>query len=130
MPQPTIFYNDVDISLNPNPITRDVLQKSGASAIIQSLSDLIQFGHYEKFFHPEIGANIRQLLFELPDSNIAGLIENEIKNVVANFEPRVSLLAISVESDDVNNGYNINIEFTIASIPNPISISSFLERIR
>lgn len=130
MSQPAIFYNDVDITLNPNPITSDVLQKSGASAIIQSLSDLVQFGHYEKPFHPEIGANIRQLLFELPDPNIASLIENEITKVVSNFEPRVSLISVAVEFDDVNDGYNISIEFTIASIPNPISISSFLERIR
>jgi len=130
MPQPTIIYNDVDVSLNPNPITRDILQKTGSSAIIQSLADLIQLGHYEKPFHPEVGVNIRQLLFELPDPNIAGLIENEITTAIANFEPRVSLLSCAVEYDDVNLGYNITIEFTIASLPNPISISTFLERVR
>src|SRR6185312_539758 len=130
MPKPTIIYKDIDISLLANPITSDVLQKTGASAVIQSLSNLVQYGHYEKFFHPEIGANIRQLLFELPDSNIAGLIEKEIRNVINNFEPRVNLLAVAVESDQVNDGYNITIEFTVTSIPNPIQISSFLARVR
>jgi phage baseplate assembly protein W len=130
MPQPTIVYQDVDITLNPNPITSDILQKTGASAIIQALSVLVQYGHYEKPFHPEIGANIRQLLFELPDSNIAGLIEKEIRTVVNNFEPRVNLLAVAVEADQINDGYNITVEFTVASIPNPIQISSFLERVR
>lgn len=130
MPAPTIVYNDVDVELNPNPITTDVLQKTGASAIIQSLANLIQLGHWEKPFHPEIGVNVRQLLFELPDPNVAGLIQNEIETAVANFEPRVTLISVAVEFDEVNDGYNITIEFSIASLPNPISISSFLERIR
>lgn len=130
MPPPTIVYNDVDITLNPNLVTHDVLQKTGASAIIQSLANLIQLGHWEKPFHPEVGVNIRQLLFEQPDPNVAGLIQNEIETAVANFEPRVSLLAVAVEYDNINYGYNITIEFSIASLPNPISITSFLERIR
>ena len=130
MPLPAIVYKDVDVSLNPHPITKDVLTKTGASAIIQSLADLIQIGHYEKPFHPEIGGNMRQLLFELADPVTAGLIENEIKAVVANFEPRVSLISVSVEAVDDGTGYNVTIEFSIVSLPNPITISVFLERVR
>lgn len=130
MALPKIVYRDIDVTMKAHPITQDILTKTGASAIVQSLANLIQYGHYEKPFHPEIGANIRQLLFELADPVTAGLIENEIRTVVANFEPRVALIAVAVGVTDDLSGYNVTIEFTIISLPNPISISVFLERVR
>lgn len=130
MPPPTIIYNDIDVSLNPNPISGDVLQQTGVAAIIQSVADLVQIGHYEKPFHPEVGGNMRALLFELADPLTASQIQNELENIIGNFEPRVSLIAVIVEVVSDGHGYNVTIEFSIASIPNPVSISTFLERLR
>lgn len=130
MPSPTKAYSDVDIEMNAHPVTGDVLVKSGAMAVVQAVMSLVQIGHYEKPFHPEIGANIRQLLFELADSVTANLLAEEIKTTLANFEPRASIINVIVEATGDGNGFNVTIEFSIVSLPAPVTISFFLERLR
>jgi len=123
-------YSDFDISFQPHPITGDLLKKINAGAVVQSIMDLVQIGHYEKPFHPEIGSNVRKLLFEPMDNITANLLSNEIRAVITNFEPRATLLGVYVQSDDVGDGYNVVIEFSINTLPDPITISVFLERLR
>jgi len=132
LPTSTIIYSDIDMSMNVNPITGDVLKKTGVNAIVQSVVNLIQLGHYEYPFHPEKGAGIRQLLFELPSPVTCQLISKEIRTVLDNFEPRVQTLDVVVEVSQTGtiSGYNVTVSFQIVSVPQPITISVFLERIR
>ena len=123
-------YSDIDISFMPHPVTKDVLKKTGAQAVVQSIANLVQLSHYEKPFHPEIGSNVRKLLFELADSVTANLLAEEIKTVIANFEPRATVLGVYVDTTPDGHGYNVTIEFSIVTLPNPISITVFLERLR
>lgn len=132
LPTSTIIYSDIDMSMNANPITGDVLKKTGVAAIVQSVINLIQLGHYEYPFHPEKGAGIRQLLFELPSPVTCQLISKEIRTVLDNFEPRVQTMDVLVEVQQTGSisGFNVTVTFLIVSIPQPITISVFLERIR
>lgn len=132
LPTSTVIYSDLDNSVETNPITGDVLKKTGAAAVIQSVMNLIQMGHYEKPFHPEIGSGIRQLLFELATPATCQLMSKEIRTVLQNFEPRVQVLNVVVEAvvSGTISGFNATIQFSIVSIPQPITISVFLERVR
>jgi phage baseplate assembly protein W len=130
LPQSTIIYSDIADSMNANPITGDVLQVTGAASVIQSVMNLIQLGHYEKPFHPEIGSGVTQLLFEQGSPQVCQLIAKEITNTLQNFEPRVTVLNVAVEVDSVGHGFNVTIQFQIVSIPTPIQISVFLQRLR
>jgi phage baseplate assembly protein W len=87
-------------------------------------------GHYEKPFHPEIGGNIRKMLFEPLDGITANLIAKEIEDVITNFEPRVDLVSIEVNEDVDNNGYDVIVTFLLLNLENPIQTTIFLERIR
>jgi phage baseplate assembly protein W len=123
-------YSDVDISFLPHPITKDVLKKTGAAAVAQSIVNLILLSHYEKPFHPEIGSNIRKLLFELGDNVTASLIAEEVKIAIGNFEPRATILGVYVDQTSDGYGYNVTIEFSVITLPDPVSITVFLDRVR
>jgi phage baseplate assembly protein W len=132
LPTSTIIYSDIDDSMNVNPITGDVLKKTGAASIIQSVMNLIETNHYERPFHPEIGSGVTSLLFEQATPATCQLISKEIQNTLQNFEPRVQVMNVLVEvaTDGTSAGFNVTIQFLIVSIPVPITINIFLERRR
>ena len=130
MANQTRTYSDFDISFDPHPVTGDLLSKLGTAAVVQAVADLVQLNHYEKPFHPEIGGNVRKLLFEPADEVTSGLLAKEIKNVIVNFEPRVSLLGVYVNATNDGNGFNAVIEFSVLTVADPITISIFLQRLR
>ena len=57
-------YKDIDVSFLKHPIKKDVLSVIGEDSIIQSLKNLILTNYYERLFQPQLGCNIRKLLFE------------------------------------------------------------------
>jgi len=123
-------FSDFDISFKPHPITGDLLMVTGIQAVVQSVMNLVQLNHYEVPFHPEIGANVRKLLFENVDPITANLLSEEIKNLLTNFEPRVQVINVLVNADVDNNKYGVTIQFYVINNVAPITISLFLERLR
>lgn len=132
MPVQTVTtpFKDFNISFKPHPITGDLLMVKGVNAVVQSVINLIMTNHYDRPFHPEIGGNVRRLLFELADPTTASLLSNEITNVVTNFEKRAQIINVNVLSDPDNNGYNVSIVFSVVNNTTPITIQFFLERLR
>jgi phage baseplate assembly protein W len=130
-PLQTRIYSDFNVDFQAHPITGDLLKVTGVQSVIQSIVDLVQTNHYERPFHPEIGGNVRKLLFDLLDPITANLISEEIKDVLANYEPRAQVLDVIVATDSQLNGYNITVVFSVAGgISTPIEISVFLQRLR
>jgi len=58
------IYKDLDLDFNRNVVTNDVNKLTDAEAVKRSVRNLIQTNHFERPFHPEIGGNVRALLFE------------------------------------------------------------------
>ena len=130
MPLATVQYSDIDINFIPNPITGDIVKKTGHNSVVQSIMNLVQLNAYDKPFHAEVSSGVRSLLFELPDPVTAQQISQEIKNVIANFEPRATVIGVYVGMDMVSDGYNVTIEFSITGLTDIITVDVFLERIR
>ena len=130
MPLATVQYSDIDINFIPNPITGDIVKKTGHNSVVQSIMNLVQLNAYDKPFHAEVSSGVRSLLFELPDPVTAQQISQEIKNVIANFEPRATVIGVYVGMDLVSDGYNVTIEFSITGLTDIITVDVFLERIR
>ena len=124
------IYKDLDLAFTKHPIKNDVNKKTGYNAVIQSVKNLVLLSHYEKPFHPEIGGNVRKMLFEPMDPITSNIIAKEIEDVITNFEPRVQLRSIDVVENFDNNGYDITIEFFLLNLPEPIQTTIFLERLR
>jgi len=107
-----------------------VNKKVGVNAIMQSLTNLILLNHYEKPFHPEIGSNVRKMLFEPIDPVVAQILAKEITDVITNFEPRVDLQNVYVVENTDGNGFDVTIEFFMSNVAEPITVTFFLERLR
>ena len=123
-------FRDLDLNFAIHPITKDVNIYKAEYAVINSIKNLILTNHFEKPFQPEIGSNIRRLLFENVDVILAAQIEREIEETINNFEPRVEISSTTAIPSPDENGYKIRLEFFVINNPDPITINFFLERIR
>ena len=123
-------FRDLDLSFNIHPVRKDVNVHKSERAVINSIKNLVLTNHYERPFQPELGSNIRRLLFENVDSVMAAQIEREIEETIENFEPRAQISNVTAIAAPDENKYNIVMEFFVINNPNPITINFFLERIR
>ena len=123
-------FRDLDLNFTIHPIRKDINTHKNEYAIINSVKNLVLTNHYERPFQPEIGSNIRRLLFENVDTVTAAQIEREITETVENFESRVQVSKVTAAADPDNNGYKVTLEFFVINNANPITINFFLERIR
>ena len=123
-------FKDLDLNFTIHPVKKDINTHKNEYAIINSVKNLVLTNHYERPFQPEIGSNIRRLLFENVDAITAAQIEREITETVENFEPRVQVSKVTAAADPDNNGYKVTLEFFVINNANPITINFFLERIR
>ncbi len=126
----TRTFKDLDLNFNTHPVRKDINTHNNEYAIINSVKNLVLTNHYERPFQPEIGSNIRQLLFENVDSLTSSRIQREIEETINNFEPRAGISSITVVPAPDENGYKVELEFFVLNNSSPITINFFLERIR
>ena len=130
MSRTTRTYKDFDIEFTAHPVTGDIVKKTGDAAVIQSVSNLLQTGRYERLWQPRLHSKLREHLFEPIDSITASAISAEIKTTLGKHEPRVDLQQVLVVPDYDGNGYNVSLTFFIVNRADPLELNLFLERIR
>lgn len=123
-------YKDLDLNFNVHPVKKDITKHTGEMAVINSVKNLVLTNHYERPFQPDLGSNIRRMLFENLDTVTAANIEREITQTILNFEPRVRIEQIIVTPKYDDNAYSVQMTFSIVNRTEPISINFLLERIR
>ena len=123
-------FRDLDLNFTIHPVKKDINTYKNEYAVINSIKNLVLTNHYERPFQPEIGSNIRRLLFENVDSVTAAQIEREITEVIGNFEPRAEVSQVIVVPAPDENTYKVTLEFFVINSTAPITINFFLERIR
>ena len=72
----------------------------------------------ERVFQPNLGMDLRSLIFEPLTEDITIQIENNIVDVFSRWLPFVDLRNINVNRKDDLNQVNINIDFNIRRAPN------------
>ena len=124
-------YKDLNLNFTKHPVKKDIVPLSGVAAVKRSVRNLVQYGHFEKPFHPEIGSGIRDLLFENMTPFTANTLARKIEDVITNFEPRALLAGVEVIPRFDENQYEVIVEFYIQNAPSEIVDLTFtLERIR
>ena len=126
----TRIYKDLDLDFGRNTVTNDVNKLTYVEAVKRSVRNLINTNHFERPFHPEIGGNVRALLFENITPLTALNLQRKIEEVLNNFEPRAKITQILADPDIDRNGYRLEIKFYVIGIQNPITVETFLERLR
>ena len=123
-------YTDLDLNFLIHPIRKDINKHKDEMAVINSIKNLMMTNHYERPFQPDLGSNVRRLLFENLDKITAISMEREIRQVVENYEPRAQIKNLDILPDLDNNGFSVRMEFYIMNMSDPVTINFFLERVR
>ena len=85
---------------------------------------------FERPFHPEIGSSIRALLFENITPLNAILLQDRIQEVIVNWEPRARIQQVHVQDNIDRNEYKVMVSFYVVNVPEPVTITEFLQRLR
>lgn len=130
-PVPTrVLYSDFFTNLDPHPLSDDVAVKVNEAAIRQSIRNLILTDSGERRMQPDLGGNIRKMLFENFTPQTVVSMKQRIENLVREREPRASLRDVIITSMEDRNAIAINIIFTVINRQEPISMEVILERVR
>ena len=124
------FYRDIDLAFAVNPFTKDVYVKTNEEAVRTAIKNLVLTQNYERPFHPEIGSPIYGLLFEPFTPLIKNTLEKLISQVITNYEPRATLLGVTVDDNPDQNSLDVQIDFRINNIERPITVNVNLQRTR
>jgi phage baseplate assembly protein W len=125
-----VIYSDIRGDLSLNPATDDVLLVTNEDAIRTSIINLLNTDRYERVMKPNLGSNIRALLFENADVQTAYNLRELIYETIETFEPRCNLIDVIVEDDQDRNAYNLYITFTLVNRSEPQLLEFALERVR
>ena len=123
-------YKDLDLFFSKKT-NKDLNKVTDIEAVKRSVRNLILHNTFEKPFHPEIGGNVRGLLFENMTPMTSAVIARKIEDTINNFEPRARLVGVKAQPDRDLNGYVVSVFFYVANAPTElVELDTFLERLR
>ena len=123
-------YKDLDLDFTRHPVTNDVVKIEDVNAVKRSVRNLVNTQFYERPFHPELGCGVRDLLFENFTPMTGIFIRRKIEEVLVNYEPRANISSIAVNEQQDRNGINVEVNFYVLNLPNPVSVTTTLQRTR
>lgn len=123
-------WTDFSLGFECHPVTGDISVLSGDAAVIQSIKTLILTNFYERRFHPERGSGVLYQLFQNATPMTSKLLEDRIRTVLENYEPRVSISNINIKVMPGLNGIEVTLYFYILNNTQPSQTTILLERVR
>jgi phage baseplate assembly protein W len=123
-------YVDIDLDFGRNSVTNDIVRVEDVNAVKRSVRNLVQTNFYERPFHPELGCGVRELLFENFTPLTRIFLQRKIEEVITNYEPRASLEQVAVDDDQDKNRLVVDIYFYVQGVADPVSVTTFLQRLR
>ena len=119
-------FKDISLSFTKHPVTNDVTVLKNEDAIKKSVVNLCRTRINERFFNDLLGTSIEDSLFETNLDDIASFLEREITVLLKNFEPRIRLTNVIVESLIDSYELQIRVEYDITGLPFPSQNIEFL----
>ena len=106
-------FKDLSMTFQRSPLNGDLIAIKNATAISRSVKNIVLTLPGEKFFDPDFGSRVTASLFENVNASGALLIEDEIRQSIRNYEPRVELISVNVYPDFDNNSFDVIIVYNI-----------------
>ena len=124
------LYQDFKKNLELSPISSDITLHKDDESVKESIRNLILTDRGERLMQPNLGGNIRAMLFENLTPATVRLMEEQVRTTVELYEPRAELIDVTVSANLDTNEVAITIEFYVTNDEQPVSLSVFLERTR
>jgi hypothetical protein len=119
-------FKDISFSFDPHPITKDLPVIINERAITRSVRNLVETILTERPFNPDLGSNIRKMLFENVTIPTSIEIKDQIEDSIMSFEPRVSNLVVDVKPFPDDNTFEVDIKYDIRGLDVGTQTFSFL----
>lgn len=119
-------FKDISLSFDPHPVTKDLPVLINQRAIIRSVRNLVETIPNERFFNPSLGSNVRSSLFDFVDYATASTIQDQIVEVINNYEPRVTNVVVQVDPIPDLNEFEVTVTFEIIGQEIPVQQFSFI----
>ena len=125
-----VVYSDFFTDLDKHPIRSTVLLKTNVDAVKQSLRNLMLTDKGERLFQPNLGGNIRAMLFENITAQTFLTMQEHIKDVIAAHEPRADVIDVYIAQTSQEHEVQITIVFRVVNVQEPVTLELLLERVR
>ena len=119
-------FKDISLSFSKHPVTNDIIALKNEDAIKKSVINLCRTRIDERFFNELLGTTIEDTLFEVVGPDIGSSLEEEISTLLSNFEPRVDVSSVYVDTEQDHHGLYITIKYYIVGVPLPTQTIEFL----
>jgi phage baseplate assembly protein W len=106
-------FKDFNLNFKPHPVTEDLQVVKDSADIKQSIKSLLLTRRGERLFNSDLGTGLSDLLFEPLDFGTAAVIRDEIFSVINNYEGRIEIKVLNVDTNFEDNGYDIELEYVI-----------------
>jgi len=106
-------FKDFNLNFKPHPVTEDLQVVKDSADIKQSIKSLLLTRKGERLFNSDLGTQLADLLFEPLDFGTAAIIRDEIFSVIRNYEARIDIINLNVDTNFEDNGYDIQLEYVI-----------------
>ena len=119
-------FKDISLSFSPHPVTKDLPVLLNERAIVRSVRNLVETIRSERFFNSLLGTSIRDSLFDNFDRTTVMIIEDEVRQVLANYEPRVTNVGVKVSANPDDNFISVTVFFEIIGLQLPTQSFTFI----
>ena len=125
------IYKDLNLNFTANLVTGDVATVTDVIAVKRSVRNLLLTNHYDRPFHPEIGSNIQNILFQNFGPITGNQLSRAIEEMLANFEPRARVETVECYPLMDQNKYSVSIYFYVENLPAELQVfQTILETVR
>lgn len=126
----TEVYSDFHKDLTQSPVNFDLARKIDEESVKESIRNLLLTDRGERLFQPDIGSDIRKMLFENITGATIEVIKDLVRTTIRNYEPRINLIGVDVLSSIDSLQIDIVITFNIINRIEPIVFTVTLDRVR
>ena len=119
-------FKDISLSFDPHPVTKDLPVLTNERSIIRAIRNLVETIPKERFFNSTLGSNVRKSLFDFVDYGTASVIQDQINEVILNYEPRVNNTIVQVDPQPDLNTFEVTVSFNIIGQQIPAQQFSFI----
>ena len=119
-------FKDISLSFSPHPVTKDLPILANERAMVRSVRNLVETIPSERFFDPNLGTSIREMLFDNFSGSSVMIIEDMVRNTVRNYEPRVGDIGVEVDASPDNNSISVKVLFEIQGLEVPTQSFDFI----
>lgn len=126
----TETYSDFHKDLTLSPVNFDISRKLDEDSIKESIRNIVMTNRGERLFQPNLGCDIRRMLFENFTPDMVITAKDMINNAIKTFEPRAELVGVDIITGVDINSLDIIIVYSIINRQEPLTLVITLDKVR